>query len=61
MYPTPEAALRLHHDTARERQRAAAQYRLTAPLRRARRAHWRARIGKLATALRRPVLRPRVG
>jgi hypothetical protein len=59
MHPTPDVALRLHKNTARERERAATEYRLTAPLRHARRARWKARVDKLATVLRRPILRPR--
>lgn len=63
MIPTAEAALRLHNVTSSERERAAAQYRLAAPVRRARRdarrARWKARIRRLAGAVRPPVLRPR--
>jgi hypothetical protein len=63
MIHTPEVALRLHNDTSHERQWAATQHRLAAPARQARRdarrASWKARIRRLAGAVRRPALRPR--
>ena len=63
MIPTAEAALRLHNDTAHDRQWAATQHRLAAPVRQARRdarrARWKARIRRLAGAVRRPAPRPR--